>query len=127
MALSIDVQKSADNRWTARVVLAGSLDGATSHLLEEALNPLLDSVRHVVFDLADLKFISSAGIRVLLSARKRLRAQDGSFAMKNLQPQIEKVFEIIGSLPGFEIFRSEQELDSYLAAMQKKYSVPGAS
>lgn len=127
MALSIDVQKSADSRWTARVVLAGSLDGTTAHLLDEALKPLLDSVRHIVFDLADLKFISSAGIRVLLTARKQLKAQEGSFAMKNLQPQIVKVFEIIGSLPGFEIFRSEKELDDYLAAMQRKYSAPGLS
>ncbi len=125
MALSIDVRKSEDSRWTARVVLAGSLDGATAHLLEEALKPLLDSVRHVVFDLAELKFISSAGIRVLLAARKQLKDQEGSFAMKNLQPQIVKVFEIIGSLPGFQIFSSEQELDSYLAAMQRKYTAPG--
>lgn len=122
MALSIDVQKSEDSRWTARVALAGSLDGTTAPDLEKALEPLLESVHHLVFDLAGLKFVSSAGIRVLLVARKRLRAQDGSFAMKNLQPQIKKVFEILGSLPGMTIFASEKELDDYLAAMQRKFS-----
>lgn len=127
MGLSIDIQRSQDSRWTARVILTGSLDGTSAPQLEEALKPLLDSVRHIVFDLAGLRFISSAGIRVLLSARQQLKARDGSFAMKSLQPQIEKAFEIVGSLPGFEIFRSEQELDSYLAAMQRKYaaSSPG--
>jgi anti-anti-sigma factor len=124
MALSIDIQRSEASRWTARVALAGTLDGVTAPLLEEALKPLLDSVDHLVFDLADLKFISSAGIRVLLKARKELKAADGSFAMKNLQPQIQKVFEIIGSLPGMAIFTSEQELDAYLAAMQRKFTSP---
>jgi anti-anti-sigma factor len=127
MALKIDVQRSEGSRWTAQVVLTGSLDGSTSHELDAALAPLLDSVHHLVFDMADLKFVSSAGIRVLLNARKELKANDGTFVMKNLQPQIKKVFEIIGSLPGFEIFSSEKELDSYLAAMQKKFSAPSGS
>lgn len=127
MALSIDVQRSEASRWTAWVALGGTLDGTTAPLLEKALEPLLDSVHHLVFDLAGLKFISSAGIRVLLKARKELKAVDGSFAMKNLQPQIHKVFEIIGSLPGVSIFTSEQELDAYLAAMQRKFSDPSGS
>lgn len=122
MALSIDVRKSEDTRWTARVTLSGSLDGETAPALEKALEPLLDTVHHLVFDLAGLKFISSAGVRVLLVARKKLKAQDGSFAMQNLQPQIRKVFEILGSLPGMAIFTSEAELDAYLAAMQKKFA-----
>ncbi|MFN7988438.1 MAG: STAS domain-containing protein [Thermoanaerobaculia bacterium] len=127
MALSIDVRRSESSRFSARVVLVGSLDGTTAPDLEKALVPLLDSVHHLVFDLAGLKFISSAGIRVLLKARKELKAVDGSFAMQNLQPQIQKVFEIIGSLPGVSIFSSEAELDAYLAAMQKKFSgTPGA-
>lgn len=125
MALRIDIQRTGDPRWTARVILAGSLDGTTAASLEEALRPLLGSVRHVVFDLADLRFISSAGLRVLLAARKELKAQDGSFAMHRLQPQIVKVFEIVGALPGFDIFTSEKELDDYLAAMQRKYAAPG--
>jgi len=124
MALSIEIQRSEASRWAARVTLAGSLDGTTAPRLEEALAPLLDSVHHVVFDLAGLKFISSAGIRVLLVARKQLKAHDGSCAMKNLQPQIAKVFEIIGSLPGVTIFASEEELDRSLAAMQRKHSAP---
>lgn len=124
MALSIDIQRSEASRWSARVTLAGTLDGVTAPLLEEALAPLLDSVHHVVFDLADLKFISSAGIRILLKARKEMKAADGSFAMKNLQPQIQKVFEIIGALPGVAIFKSEKELDAYLASMQRKFANP---
>lgn len=126
MALSIDVRRSEQSRWSAQVTLAGSLDGTTAPDLEKALEPLLDSVHTLVFDMAGLKFVTSAGIRVLLVARKRLKAQDGSFAMTNLQPQIAKVFEILGSLPGMSIFQSEAELDAYLAAMQRKFSGPPA-
>jgi anti-anti-sigma factor len=124
MALSIDIQRSEASRWSARVTLAGTLDGVTAPLLEDALAPLLDSVHHVIFDLTDLKFISSAGIRILLKARKEMKAADGSFAMRNLQPQIQKVFEIIGALPGVAIFKSEKELDAYLASMQRKFANP---
>jgi anti-anti-sigma factor len=124
MPLRIDVQKMDGTRWTASVALAGTLDATTAPDLERALAPLLDSVRTLVFDLAGLKFISSAGIRVLLVARKQMKAQDGSFAMKNLQPQIAKVFEILGALPGMSIFQSEAELDDYLAAMQRKFAAP---
>lgn len=127
MALSIEIQRSEASRWTAKIVLGGSLDGTTAPRLEEALAPLLDSVHQMVFDLADLKFISSAGLRVLLLARKKMKAQDGSIAMKNLQPQIQKVFEIVGSLPGFSIFKDEKELDAYLAAMQRRVTHPGQS
>lgn len=127
MSLKIDIQRSEESRWTATVALSGVLDGTTAPRLEEAVTPLLDTVHDLVFDLEELRFISSAGIRVLLVARKRLKAADGSFAMKNLQPQITKVFEIIGSLPGFQIFTSEAELDDYLATMQRRFAkAPGA-
>jgi hypothetical protein len=41
-------------------------------------------------------------------------------ALTNLQPQIRKVFEIIQALPSLNIFESVEELDRYLAAMQRK-------
>ena len=67
MSLDIQVKKSVDaaRQDTATMELAGSLDTATAPELERALAPLLDSgVRQLVFDLAGLKFVSSAGLRV---------------------------------------------------------------
>ena len=81
------------------------------------LDGRLDSL---IFDLAGLEFISSAGIRVLVHARKSIQAQHGGVLMVNAQPQIVKVFEIIKALPGLTVFESEAELDQYLAEMQRR-------
>ncbi len=104
-----------------RVALDGSLDTASSPDLEKALQPLYARQLSVLaFDLAGLRFLSSAGIRVLMTARKEMTARGGSFAMTNLQPQVAKVIEIVKALPGVSVFRNDAEMDDYLAAMQRK-------
>jgi len=104
-----------------RIALDGSLDTATSPDLEKALEPVYArQVRVLAFDLGGLRFLSSAGIRVLMTARKELHARGGSFVMTNLQPQIAKVIEIVKALPGVSVFRNDAEMDEYLTAIQKK-------
>jgi anti-sigma B factor antagonist len=121
MSLDIQVKKSVDaaRQDTATMELAGSLDTATAPELERALAPLLDGgVRQLVFDLAGLKFISSAGLRVFGMVRKRLQEGGGQVCFVHMQPQIEEVFQIIKALPGLGVFRNNTELDEYLAARQ---------
>ena len=121
MSLDIQVKKSVDaaRQDTATLELAGSLDTATAPELERALAPLLDGgVRQLVFDLAGLKFVSSAGLRIFGMARKRLREGGGQVCFVHMQPQVEEVFEIIKALPGLGVFRNAAELDAYLAARQ---------
>lgn len=102
------------------VQLSGSLDTATAPDLERQLGPVLATVvKDIVFDLAGLKFISSAGLRVFSIVRKQLKERGGQASFINLQPQINEVFEIIKALPGVAIFASEQEFDDYLTARQK--------
>ena len=102
------------------VQLTGSLDTATAPDLERQLGPVLaTAVKDIVFDLAGLKFISSAGLRVFSIVRKQLKERGGQASFINMQPQINEVFEIIKALPGVNIFASEQEFDDYLAARQK--------
>jgi len=123
MSLDIQIKKSLDpaRQSTATVELHGSLDTATAPELERGLAPLLDGgVRQLVFDLAGLKFVSSAGLRVFGMARKRLREAGGQLCFVNMQPQIEEVFEIIKALPGLGVFRNTAELDEYLAARQTR-------
>ena len=72
------------------------------------------------FDSADLKYLRSMGIRVIFKVKKALSAAGGDVIFTNLQPQVEKVFEIINALPTFQVFRSTEELDAYLDRMQKK-------
>ena len=113
------------NTGAVTVKLSGSLDTATAPELERQLMPALaDGITDVVFDLAALKFISSAGLRVFSIARKQMKERGGQASFVNLQPQIREVFEIMESLPGMAIFKSTAELDQYLAARQRTYTDP---
>ena len=121
MSLDIKIKRDLDlaRQHMATVELAGSLDTATSPELERGLMPLIDGqLRRLVFDLAGLKFISSAGLRVFGIARKRMSESGGQLAFVNMQPQIEEVFEIIKALPGLDVFTNMAEMDSYLSARQ---------
>jgi len=105
------------------IKLTGSLDTATAPELEKQLAPVLaESTKDVVFDLAELKFISSAGLRVFASARKMLKERGGQVSFVNMQPQIHEVFEIMKSLPGVAVFKDLEELDQYLAARQRSHT-----
>lgn len=125
MPLEIQIQKNIGPKHTGAVTvkLTGSLDTATAPDLERQLAPVLgEAVKDVVFDLAQLKFISSAGLRVFSSTRKTLKERGGQASFMNMQPQIQEVFEIIQSLPGVAIFKNEAELDQYLAARQRSHT-----
>jgi anti-anti-sigma factor len=123
MPLDIQLKKSLDaaNKGTVTVELSGSLDTATAPELERQLTPILTldtQVTLIVFDLAALEFISSAGLRVFANARKKLKERGGQAAFVRMQPQIQEVFEIIRALPGVGVFKSFAEMDEYLADRQ---------
>jgi anti-anti-sigma factor len=123
MPLEIQIQQNVPAKAGAVTVkLTGSLDTATSPELERQLAPVLAGpAKDLVFDLAQLKFISSAGLRVLSTARKQLKARGGQASFINMQPQISEVFEIMKSLPGVQVFENVAELDRYLAARQRSH------
>src|SRR4030095_14334651 len=118
MPLEIQIlQNIADqNAGAITVKLTGSLDTATAPELERQLAPVLSgTAKDLVFDLAQLKFISSAGLRIFSMARKQLKERGGQASFVNMQPQIQEVFEIMKSLPGVAVFQDIAELDRYLA------------
>ncbi len=124
MPLEIQILKDVGPQKTGAVTvkLTGSLDTATAPELERQLAPVLGGpVKDLLFDLAGLKFISSAGLRVFAVARKQLKEHGGQVSFVNMQPQILEVFEIIKALPGVAIFKDVAELDRYLAARQRSH------
>ncbi len=124
MKLDIQIQQNIGSAQPGiiTVKLAGSLDTATSPELERQLAPVLTGpVKGLVFDLAELKFISSAGLRVISIARKKLWERKSIVAVVNLQPQIKEVFDIIKSLPGLDLFKNVAEFDEYITARQKMH------
>ena len=77
------------------LVLAGRLDMTTAPELEKELKASLDGVDELVFDMASLEYISSAGLRVLLSAQKIMNKQ-GTMKVLHVNETIMEIFEVTG-------------------------------
>ena len=103
------------------VSLEGSLDTNTHKVLQEKVDNILkESPNTIAFDMEQLEYISSAGVRVVLKTRKALKENNGKLVFLKIQPQVKKVFDIINALPSMQVFTSIKELDDYLDAIQKK-------
>lgn len=77
------------------LVLAGRLDTTTAPELEKELKASLDGVDELVFDMASLEYISSAGLRVLLSVQKIMNKQ-GTMKVLHVNETIMEIFEVTG-------------------------------
>ena len=77
------------------VALEGRLDTRTSPELEAKLEPEFEGTDKLIFDLADLRYISSAGLRVLLSSMQIMEEQ-GELIVRNVRPEIMDIFEVTG-------------------------------
>lgn len=119
MALGI---KTSQKALGAHIIsCAGRLDTTTSPMLEKEVDRLLgESPQLIAFDMEDLNYMSSAGVRVLIKTLKAMKENGGKVVLLRLPPQIKKVLEIINALPEQRIFKDIEELDGYLDRMQKK-------
>ena len=120
MAISVRIHPLRENG-NQRVEVGGRLDTHTYSELDDRLTLVLAAkVQSLVLDLAQLDYISSAGVRSIFRARKLLAARSGTLVIANAQPQVQKVFDIVKAVPLSEIFRSVEEADAYLDRIQKK-------
>jgi anti-sigma B factor antagonist len=74
----------------------------------------------LVFDVEALDYISSAGLRGLFRAQKSMRERGGKAVLVHVQPQVKKVLDIVKAVDVDSVFKSIEELDTYLDAIQKK-------
>ena len=77
------------------IALEGRLDTLTAPELEKELNSALEGIEKLTLDFADLEYISSAGLRVLLSAQKTMNNQ-GEMVIRNANETVREVFEVTG-------------------------------
>ena len=80
---------------TLTLALEGRLDTVTSPQLESELRTAVNGVTELIFDLTGLEYISSAGLRVLLSAQKVMNKQ-GKMAIRSVKPEIMEIFDVTG-------------------------------
>jgi anti-anti-sigma factor len=119
LTISVSLRPWKDGKQMAKLGLDGTLDTATAPQLEKELAGIFEGPTQVlVFDLGNLTFLSSGGVRVILAARKRVLERNGSCLMLKVQPRIEKTFEIIKALDGLMLFKDDEALDTFLNAMQ---------
>ena len=77
------------------IALEGRLDTVTAPQLEGELRTAVNGISELVFDLGALDYVSSAGLRVLLSAQKVMNKQ-GTMTIRNVKPEIMEIFEVTG-------------------------------
>lgn len=119
MALTITV--TGDRSFSRTVHLKGRLDNETAAALDAQLDTLArSSVNVLVFDLADLEYISSAGLRSIFGAQRTMAERSGRIVLVSARPQVQKVFDIVRAADLGAVFTSIQELDAYLDTMQRK-------
>ncbi|MCI0443348.1 STAS domain-containing protein [bacterium] len=119
MPLKVTVQDKGDGTFFVRP--EGSIDANTFMTLQNEIDAILaKSPKVIIFNMMDVKYVSSAGVGVVLLAEQELQPKNGKVLMVNLQPQIKKVFDIVKALPEQQIFSSLEEMDRYLDEVQRK-------
>lgn len=76
--------------------IEGRLDTVTAPELEQAVKPLIAAGATLVFDCEQLEYVSSSGLRVVLSTHKQLAAVGGRFIVRNLNQEVRSVFDLTG-------------------------------
>jgi anti-anti-sigma factor len=102
----------SEDRKADAVVLAlsGKLDATTAKTFEKKLLREIESgERRFVINLAQLDYISSAGLRVFLLAAKRLNSANGKILLSSLQDSVREVFDITGFSSVFSIYGSDDD------------------
>ena len=77
------------------IALEGRLDTTTAPQLEAEVKESIGGITDLVFDLKDIAYVSSAGLRVLLSAQKVMNRQ-GKMVIKNANEEVMEIFEVTG-------------------------------
>ena len=90
------------------VKLSGRMDSTTAPELERAVNPRLEGIDALTLDFAQLRYVSSAGLRVILALHKKMRAVEGSFTILHPNEMVMDVFEATGFADILDIQKGEQ-------------------
>ena len=90
--MTIEIKRNAE---VTTIELAGRLDTTTAPALDKTINEDIGETKNLVLNLKGLEYISSAGLRVLLSAQKKLQ-KVGSMKVTNVCEAVMEVFEMTG-------------------------------
>ena len=119
--MTLQIRVDEGRALTKTLVLEGRLDHESVDAFDKELDAvLLSPLKFLVFDLARLEYITSAGLRSIFRAQKVMLARAGKAVLVNPTPQVQKVLDIVKVPELGVLFKNVQELDAYLDAMQKQ-------
>lgn len=125
--MALKITSTQKNTQTVSLALSGQLDSEAAPVLDEQVRrALVDGANVILFDMADLKMITSAGVGVVMKTQASMAERGGELMMLNMQPQIKKVFEIVRLLPTLQVFDDTQEMDNYLIKIQQRIQEEGS-
>lgn len=90
----MEIKKTVEGK-TLTLEIDGRLDTLTSPTLQNEINSSIEGIEHLVLDFEKLVYISSAGLRVVLSAQKEMNVR-GSMVVKNCSQEVMEIFEMTG-------------------------------
>ena len=90
--MTIEIRKNAES---TIIEVSGRLDTITAPVLDKTINEDIGDVKNLVLDMKALEYISSAGLRVLLAAQKKMQ-KIGSMKVVNVCEAVMEVFEMTG-------------------------------
>lgn len=91
----MQIQKTQENGIVV-LKIAGQLISATSPAFETAVNDVLETENNLILDFSELDFLASSGIRVILSAQKKIKDRNGSLMIRNANDVVKDVFKMTG-------------------------------
>ena len=119
MSLTVTIKERHEGSYL--VTLEGRLDTHTYLEFDGKMTPLLTgAARFLILDFGKLDYLSSMGMRSIIKVKKAVKSHNVDVVMINLQPQIEKLFEMVIALPTESVFASIKEADEYFDFIQKK-------
>ena len=93
--MTIDVERDFE---LVTLGITGRLDTTTAPNLEAVINEISEDTKELIFNMAELEYISSAGIRVILSAYKKMNQSGGIMRIEKANDIVREVFEMTGLL-----------------------------
>lgn len=91
----MEIQKQLENT-TLTIALVGRLDAVTAMDLDKELKTSLNGVTELIFDLAQLDYIASAGLRILLKYQKLMDKNGNDMKIKNVKVEVKEVLDMTG-------------------------------
>jgi anti-sigma B factor antagonist len=93
------------------VTASGRIDSRTAPEVAEAFRQIVDEGRfRIVFDMSDVEFISSAGLRIIIDVQKTCKRWNrGEMVLVGVQPQVYSAMDLVGFVPLFKFFDGTTE------------------